>query len=393
MKRFLILALCVLMAFFCIACANNKHLQNTDNAASTTDTNAGLPQFGDLADQKQMAVVSMPLIRHSETASNGKEIFNHVYQDISLILPDPEVADKIVIDFLNRTDAYGQNADLILKSAKDAYETNSLTTPYLCQITYEPTRIDYSVLSLQGKYITYSGSAHPEIAYLSVNYDVSTGNVLSLTDIITGPEEFDNLCKTVIGLLNDRKEDLQLYEGFESTVRDLFKNGVQNIDFWYLTPKGLCLYFSPYEIAPYAAGMITAEIPYSQLVGILDNAYFPPEQASGSAELNISKFDEKVLDKFTQFAEISTSQSNEKYLLYTNKPVYNLRLQVGTALENDEGFGTEHVVFAAYALTPGDAIVITTNQNETLRLSYEAGEQNEVRYISITNDSPALLKP
>ena len=385
MKRFLIFALSLLTILSCAACFNHKQSLNTTDTSTAAEVIPGLPQFGNLAEQKQMAAISVPLITHNETANDGTVIFKHVYQDISLILPEPNVAEKIVIDFLNRTDAYSQNADTILQSAKDAYAGKSLTAPYLCQIVYEPKRIDYSVLSMQGEYILYSGSSHPETSYLSVNYDLTTGNVLTISDIITGPEEIDNLCNAVIESLNSRKDKLNLRQGFELTVKELFKNGSQNSDFWYLSANGLCLYFSPYEIAPYAAGVIEVEIPYAQLAGILEDAYFPPEQISYPTEICIVKFDEMILENFTQFAEITIESGVNKCLLYTNKPVYNIRLQAGE--------DAEKTVFAAYALTPGDAIVITTNNNLKLLVNYRSAEQSINHYITVENDLPVFLKP
>lgn len=396
MKNNLLFILIVCIVLNIAGCALHSAETPADtqltNSTTTSETaTATTAPAEEVFDQKPMIAVSLPVVEQTEYASDGALIFRYSCRNMSLIVPDPEVADKVIIDFLNRIDQTTTQAAQILEAAKSAYAVSSQWTPYLCQIGYDPMRIDPGVLSLLGSYASYSGTPHPEKNYLSVNYDLVTGNVLTLSDILTAETSTDTLYPLIIQGLNLQKDEKFLYEGFEDTVKEQF---VRNTA-WYFSQTGLCFYFSPYEIAPYASGLITIEIPYDKLSGILNDAYFPTETECGTKELIVDTFSEKDLDKFTQFSEVVLDTSGNKLLLHTEGAVNNIQIDTGSWNVQGTEFTPLQTVFAAYSLTPGDAIMVEstiTNTLPNLRLSYNTASGTVRNYITFRNNQPALAE-
>lgn len=391
MKNILIAVLSVCLLLSMTGCARPH---TSTHSTSTTDiTTDPTYSTGDVhVAQKPMIAISVPVVTETETAPDGSVIFNHTYQSISLVIPDPNVADKVILDFLNRIDQTANDAASIRAAAKADYTSGKLSNPYLCQITYNPIRVDPGILSLFGSYASYSGTPHPETIYLSVNYDLLTGKVLGLNDIITDGTSGDTLYQCVVDNLTAQNHK-GLYIGFQESVKARFQQGFANDASWYLSPTGLCFYFSPYEIAPYASGVIVAEIPYEQLPGILEDAYFPAEQESAGGTVFVDKFEPDNLEAFTQFSELILKENGDKILLHTNSAVQHIRIETGSWNANGTVFTPEQTVFAACGLTPGDAIMVQAQLDDklpTLLLTYHANGKTVQFYISKDGSSPIL---
>ena len=389
MKNIAICVLCFLLITAMLGC--NKQ---TNQEANTTENQASQPTLDTTvigtATQKPIVSISLPTVNQSQTASDGNVIFNYIYQNISLIVPDPEVANNVIVDFLNRIDQTADDAELILNAAKNDYKIASDWSPYLCQITYEPMRIDYGVLSLHGSYIAYRGAAHPETVYKSICYDLTSGKALQLTDILAENADYNTLYQKTIDALKPQANIKYLYEDYEATVKERFSNGATNESHWYLTENGLCFYFSPYEIAPYASGLITAEIPYNQLTGVLNDAYFPLEQEGAFGKIQSSAFDIKSAEQYTQFAEVVINQNSNKILLHTEHAAYHVKIESGSWNSSGTEFTPECTIFASYSLTPGDAIMLEADFGSGLpkyRLTYDSNNKTITNYISYNKDT------
>lgn len=346
------------------------------------------------ADQEPMISVSVPTVTETTSAQDGTVLFQYVYQTVSLTVPDPKVADKIIVELLNRIDETMDAAESILAMAQADYSAGSSWTPYLYRITYDPMRIDSGVLSLFGSAVSFSGTPHPEQTYPSVSFDMVTGEVLTLPGILAVDDTADALCQYVLDSLAEIKDEKYLREDYVSIVEDRFTGDLSGDTGWYFTPTGLCLYFIPYEIAPYSSGVVTAEVPYDLLPGVLADAYFPPERQDATGEVLAAPFDVDALDSFSQFPEVVLESSGEKILLYTRSAVYNLRLEVGSPAYSG-GFAPDYTAFAAYSLTPGDALLVEADLPEDaprLRLTYTSGEETVSLLLTKDADGAFVLE-
>lgn len=323
-------------------------------------------------DQAQMFAVVMPVTTVSTTADDGNVLMNYNYQSMSLIVPEPELADKIIVDYLTRIDAIQANADSLLSQAKTNYTASANWIPYGCSVSYNTTRIDQSVLSLVGTNITYSGGSHPNYDCISANYDMITGEVLTLGSILTHENTVKALQQAVVEALNEVKEEKYLYSGYEKTVEQRFSADISFDEDWYFSSGGLCFYFSPYDIAPYSSGEIHVEIPYSALVGILADPFFPPEQETVDGTLTVQRFEDATLSNFSQIAEVLLDKESQKLFIYTDTSVDSIRI-----IQTDPLSGRETTICAVDCLTPGDAIMLEA-ADETLaclELRYDSNGQ------------------
>ncbi len=104
---------------------------------------------------------------------------------------------------------------------------------------------------LEGGY--WSGAAHPNYHYTHYIFDRSTGERLSICDIIKKSEE--EICSIIAPYID---KDYDFDEGFWQIEPEL----VLNPDRLFLTSEGVGIFFSRYEIDCYAAGEIEFVIPY-----------------------------------------------------------------------------------------------------------------------------------
>ena len=294
-----------------------------------------------------------------------------------MTVSEPEIADKIILDYLNRIDLKGEDESTIAL-AKERYALDAEHfAPYALQITYNPMRLDAGVLSFFGTNASYTGGAHGGIIPISINYDMSTGKVLSLYNVLTEEATGSALFELVKKELGKQAESRSLYEGYEQTVKQLFDQNYQKNSSWYFSNEGLCFYFAPYEIGPYSSGTVVAEIAYSDLVGILQDAYFPSERQTAAGKVVAERFDSSAVGEFTQLAEVILNKGGEQTIFYTDECVYDVRIESGTWSADANVFIPQHTVFAAYSLTPGDAIMVEAEIGEvlpTLRLRYSTDD-------------------
>ena len=232
----------------------------------------------ELESETQLLAVSVPAATERFIHEDGTELFSYTSQHMQFVFPDAEVADKVILDFLNRVDASRTDADSILSSAQNDYTDADTWFPYFYQIIYSPMRIDHGVLSLFGMQHSYSGGIHGSKSCLAANYDLLTGDVLTLGSIMHMNADKEDFIKIIIEKLNEIADEAYLYENFEEGVRSRLGGDENLYEDFYFSSTGLCFFFSPYEIAPYSSGVISVEIPYEKLGGIIHDAYFPAER-------------------------------------------------------------------------------------------------------------------
>lgn len=396
MKRLLsfVLSICLLMALAGCHDATNTPVQTAgtteDPAETTADTTVSVGQTEVFS--LPFICLSIPTVTQSVQADDGTEVFRDVHQTMSLVLPEQETADRIIIDFLNRIEQVTGNTESLISAAKAVYHPDNWT-PYLSQITYAPARFDTGVLSLTGSYVSYAGSSHPETADLSVSYDLVTGDVIKLADIIPATA-VNVLVKEITASLDKQADTAYLFDDYADAVQDRFAGGLAHETQWYFGDTGLCFYFSAYEIAPYSTGVVTAEVPYEKLAGIMDDAYFPAERINAGGKLSVTHYDKADLEAYNQFAEIVLDKGKIKALLSTDSNVYDVRIDVGQWNAEGTEFTSQHTVFAAYALSAGDGIVVETDIADTasqLQIRYRSGGTTVCRYLTDSGKDGSLI--
>lgn len=336
-------------------------------APTTATKPATTPTTAPSISAETMIAVDVGVTAKDTTAEDGTVVFQSTSQKMHLVLNNAQVADKITNDFLNRLDIE-QDAAAVEASAKSAYTGNTNWTPYFYGLTYNPQRIDQKVLSFYGDKVKFAGAAHPERSRKGASYDLATGDVLTLASIMTADATTDDFCKLVLDELAERAEGDFLREGYAEDVKRRFTTDASQDENWYFTTTGLCFYFDPYEIAPYASGVITAEIPYEKLNGLLHPDYIPAERAAATGKIQISDFTADLAENFTHTAELVMDPEGKMYLLHTEGSVQDIRITFTDGAES-------YTVFAANCLSAGEAIVVQASEEtaKNLELSYLSG--------------------
>ena len=324
-----------------------------------------------------MTALSVPLLTSEYKSDDNTLLFTYTYQDFSLILEAPDVAESVTLDFLNRVDYENSAAPDIIENAKNSYLGQTDWIPYFYNIIFEPVRLDRGVLSLYGTETLFDGSPRSTAIDLSISYDLLTGTALEeLTQILTADYSAEVLAQHIVEALDESASDGALFADYAYIISDMFATNTP-IHTWYFSENGLCFYFNPYEIAPYSAGTIIAEVPYEKLNGILLDQYFPAEQAALSGKPCINTF--TVAADYSQIAEIVIDNEAEQYLISTQGTLFDIRLQIV-----DSGDMSATTVFASAALCEGDALVIqcTDQTLDTLCLCYQSEGTDQTVYLT-----------
>ncbi len=317
--------------------------------------------------QKPMASFSAPAVIETVTAGDGTVIFQYAYQNISLIIQDPDVAINVLQDLQKRIDASKAPAEALKQQAQTDYKGGADWYAYQYQILFEPKRMDHGVLSLFGTTASFSNAARAEKTYHGATYDLITGEEVKLLDIFANDDWAAPVSQLVIQALDEIKLDYALYDDFANTVKARFTGDLSDDTHWYFTQNGLCFFFAPYDIAPYASGVISAEIPYDQLVGILDGAYFPPERENADGSMVTELFGAADLTQFSQICELTLDPNGISLLLHADTSVQDVRISVFSLAGQPS-----YTAFACYSLTPGDAIMlqVSDSPDQILSLTY-----------------------
>ncbi len=169
---------------------------------------------------------------------------------------------------------------LMIRDAEDHYlsleeDSKQYFWGYSSTCTAGLTRSDTSVVSLRIFSSDYSGGAHGMYAYYGETFDVKTGDLLELDDILADADDFyPNAAKYITNELANTYGD-GLFAEYEQSVSETLSPG--QVHCWYLTGNGIVIVFNPYEVGPYAMGAAEITLPYTEFGSYLKEEYLPME--------------------------------------------------------------------------------------------------------------------
>ena len=190
-------------------------------------------------------------------------------------------------------------------------------------------RADNKVLSFTEYSEEYYGGAHGEGGYFGHNFDVNTGKEITISDVVA---DTTALTELVWKKLEEKYKD-DLFEEAHETVKDSRKYN------FTIDPDGLCFYFSPYELAPYAAGMLQVKILFDEAPELFTGA-FGKMEGSYCMEFGREQSLLADLDGDGRTDEISAACEEDEYGSYA-------RLYVGL---NEESYQDEE--YYGYGFSP-----------------------------------------
>ncbi len=388
MKKILNLILCICLIASLTAC---KQEPATPSASTPSEPSASSGSGSEPSENEAAAypypltTVSMPVFTEEANAKDGTKLYTYAYQGLSVLLQDTAVAEQIEVDYLNRIDFTGSGSNDVYLAAQADYAGQSDWTPYFYSIVYDTARLDQSILSLRGTIVAFDGSPRAATISTSLTYDLLTGRALTLPEILVADYSADALVDAILGALSTDKQHESFFADYDAIISDMFSTNTP-VESWYLSTGGLCFYFGSGEIAPGSAGVITAQIPYEALSGILKDAFFPGEHFVYDGQAQFVAFEKADMDAFTQFTEVILTQlSDPVALLYADGTICNVRLETGTWSQNGAEFIPEATVFAAEAISRGDGVLVYADADQltAMRLTYEASGQTITQKVKL----------
>lgn len=121
----------------------------------------------------------------------------------------------------------------------------------------------------------YCGGVHPSSYYEGFNLDVKTGAAISLDQVVSDIPALKAL--VMEKLLAEYGEDA-FYTDLDALLADYFAWDEEAEIYrpsWTLGEESLTIWFSPYEIAPYAAGLLQAEIRFDEAPELFTGEHLP----------------------------------------------------------------------------------------------------------------------
>ena len=154
--------------------------------------------------------------------------------------------------------AYGQFEQAALETRADSRLPEHLKNALTFRANYEIFRNDRQYVSFGQLVYQFTGGAHGMSALTATTVQISSGRVVSLVDLFLSGSDFrERLGGAVRRVGAARGLPLWGFKGIKETAN------------FYLTDKGLVLFFQPYEIAPYSEGIVKIMVPYQDLADIL----------------------------------------------------------------------------------------------------------------------------
>lgn len=149
----------------------------------------------------------------------------------------------------------------MLRDAKKAYKESKKSEypfrPFEMIANYDVHYLDSDIMSLTMDIYQYTGGAHGYTLKKAYNYNLKTGKKLSYQDVIKDCPNYKEIL--IEEITKQIKQNPDIY--FENAV-DTVKTFTDDQPF-YITEKGIVVYYGLYEIAPYSSGIREFLIPFS----------------------------------------------------------------------------------------------------------------------------------
>ena len=322
MKRRIVVLITVitLISTMATGCAKiNIGIVNDSEGTSKTAAKGGNIGTGTTPDDEDNDV-EVPIVEKTDNpitivshpvscVVSGKEVSVGSYPEI-LLSEDfkakyPTILQEI--DELNRTwrdsvkDTVKEYASYHLK---DEYASEA---PYETEISVSIIRADEVLFSVLLGYYDFSGGAHPMHSTASVNIDVPTGKVLKLKDVLKNSEEVPKaIMDELYAAYPEGVEEFESYAFLEEgqTTLDQYRTKLEDDTYtWSILTEGLRIYFSPYEVATYAAGHLEVLLPFDRYPDMVKSEYIPEKDLDKESFVTIAEAEKEIIELTEQAYE------------------------------------------------------------------------------------------
>jgi len=126
-------------------------------------------------------------------------------------------------------------------------------------------RADNHIVSFFEGVETYTGGIHPDYVVNGRNYSPETGAEVKLTEVLTDTKDLPSILEKKI---TEKYPGVTFFE-----LEDTFSKYKPEEFTWTADYQGITFWFSPYEIAAYAVGTLSAKIWFDEYPELFNKAY------------------------------------------------------------------------------------------------------------------------
>jgi len=173
----------------------------------------------------------------------SKNIVNNINKEIE------EYINNFIQDIKSQSDKYSKEYNEDLSKSKDDY----IKYQYEAYSDYKITYNKDNILSIPITTYNFTGGAHGMSYLKSFNYDLITGEILSLKDMFKDNIDYKKIVNDYINSEIEKNKD-NYFSG-----KDGF-NGISDNQEFYIDNNGIVVYFQLYDIAPYYVGIPKFEL-------------------------------------------------------------------------------------------------------------------------------------
>ncbi|MEK4886161.1 S-layer homology domain-containing protein [Bacillus sp. FSL W8-1127] len=167
-------------------------------------------------------------------------------------------AEEKINNALYQKGLQGKQAYQEVQKSKQDYSDDPFSKYYTYNMTYEVMRSDSQFISIKFNDYSYMGGAHGLYDYTSYNFETSSGKQYH-----TLKEYFGNSSDYVSVINNEIRKKIYQRQLTDPYYFENFDSIDPETDRFYLTNKGVGVYFSLYEYTSFAEGIPEFVIPYS----------------------------------------------------------------------------------------------------------------------------------
>lgn len=278
---------------------------------------------------------------------NGtQKILTFSYETPAVYIEGREKASEAINEYiarLNETYVTGNDygvgtsdgLNVMLEQAQDNYYISveqklELPLEFASDMSVKLKRLDENSVNLVYTSYIFTGGAHGNYGDRAYVFDSETGETVTLEKLTDNADKLiPYLTECMMKLISEDKEQYysrRMPEGYlvdmstEDAVRALVRDGS-----WYFDNEGMCIFSDPYEIGPYASGIIEFHIPYSELRGHIGSRWIIPRE-SENGELT-AKSPEEIEDGTVEIIDrVVTDEIGTETALYADGAIYQVKL-------------------------------------------------------------------
>lgn len=199
---------------------------------------------------------------------DGVAVLNSSFQSYVVDIPTNRQADSLINGRIgSQLSAFMKdNLARLFPDAVEAYKqavaNGYPVRAYESVLNYTATYNAGNLLSMYRDQYEYAGGAHGSTVRRSDTFSLQNGRVLPLSAFF--PYGYDYTSAILQEILAKAKEIMQTEPVFFDNYEELIVKNF-NPQSYYLTQKGIAIYYQQYDIAPYSTGIVVFEIPYDRL--------------------------------------------------------------------------------------------------------------------------------